>query len=143
MASAALPILFPAVRIGDAFYGDGSVRQTAPLAPAIHLGAGAILVVTQRSEPELAVSRAPPRSEYPSLAEVVGLLLHAIFLDALEADVERIDRINRTLGRVPHGMAPVGLRVVRLLVRLSSRDPVALAPGTAANMPPESRGELC
>src|SRR5256884_5366983 len=100
MASAALPILFPAVRIGDAFYGDGSVRQTAPLAPAIHLGAGAILVVTQRSEPELAVSRAPPRCEYPSLAEVVGLLLHAIFLDALEADVERIDRINRTLGRV-------------------------------------------
>src|SRR2546429_1195219 len=139
MASAALPILFPAVRIGDAFYGDGSVRQTAPLAPAIHLGAGAILVVTQRSEPELAVSRAPPRCEYPSLAEVVGLLLHAIFLDALEADVERIDRINRTLGRVPHGTAPDGLRVVRLLVLRPSRDLGALAAGSWAKLPPEIR----
>src|SRR2546422_911694 len=137
MASA-LPILFPAVRIGDAFYGDGSVRQTAPLAPAIHLGAGAILVVTQRSEPELAVTPTPPRSEYPSLAEVVGLLLHAIFLDALEADVERIDRINRTLGRVPHGMAPDGLRVVRLLVLRPSRDLGALAAGSWAKLPPES-----
>src|SRR3989454_163746 len=141
MAPAALPILFPAVRIGDAFYGDGSVRQTAPLAPAIHLGAGAILVVTQRSEPELAVSRAPPRCEYPSLAEVVGLLLHAIFLDALEADVERIDRINRTLGRVPHGTAPDGLRVVRLLVLrprgTSARSPRGLGPSCR----PRSRGE--
>ncbi len=142
MASAALPILFPAVRVGDGFYGDGSVRQTAPLAPAIHLGARAILVVTQRSEPELAAAPTPPRSEYPTLAEVVGLLLHAIFLDALEADVERIERINRTLARVPSGAgaaAPEGLRPIRLLVLRPSRDLGALAAGSGARLPASIR----
>src|SRR6266704_3162688 len=83
LASAALPILFPAVRLGDAFYGDGSVRQTAPLAPAIHLGAAALLVITQRADP--GVRAVVPRlGDYPTLAEVGGLLLHSIFLDALE-----------------------------------------------------------
>src|SRR3989442_6651530 len=121
MASAALPILFPAVRLGDAFYGDGSVRQTAPLAPAIHLGARAILVITQRSEPELAAPRAIALRDYPTLAEVIGLLLHAIFLDALEADAERVERINRTLARVPPGAAPEGLRPLSLLMLRPSR----------------------
>jgi NTE family protein len=139
LASAALPILFPAVRLGDAFYGDGSVRQTAPLAPAIHLGARAILVVTQRSGPEPAAAPAPAPRDYPTLAEVVGLLLHAIFLDALEADVERIERINRTLARVPAGAAPEGLRPVRLMVLRPSRDLGALAAGCGAKLPPPIR----
>ncbi|HYT03915.1 MAG TPA: patatin-like phospholipase family protein [Gemmatimonadales bacterium] len=142
LASAALPILFPAVRLGDAFYGDGSVRQTAPLAPAIHLGARAILVVTQRSEPELAASLAPAAPalrEYPTLAEVIGLLLHAIFLDALEADAERIERINHTLARVPAGAAPEGLRPVSLLMLRPSRDLGALAAGSGAKLPPAIR----
>lgn len=139
MASAALPILFPAVRLGDAFYGDGSVRQTAPLAPAIHLGARAILVVTQRSEPERAASPAPALRDYPTLAEVIGLLLHAIFLDALEADAERIERINRTLARVPAGAAPEGLRPVSLLMLRPSRDLGALAAGSGAKLPPAIR----
>jgi len=139
MASAALPILFPAVRLGDAFYGDGSVRQTAPLAPAIHLGARAILVVTQRSEPELAASPVPTLGDYPTLAEVIGLLLHAIFLDALEADAERIERINRTLARVPAGAAPEGLRPVSLLMLRPSRDLGALAAGSGAKLPPAVR----
>src|SRR5437763_2247577 len=139
MASAALPILFPAVRLGDAFYGDGSVRQTAPLAPAIHLGARAILVVTHRSEPELAASPVPTLGDYPTLAEVIGLLLHAIFLDALEADAERIERINRTLARVPAGAAPEGLRPVSLLMLRPSRDLGALAAGSGAKLPPAVR----
>jgi NTE family protein len=139
MASAALPILFPAVRLGDAFYGDGSVRQTAPLAPAIHLGARAILVITQRSVPELVASPAPPLRPYPTLAEVIGLLLHAIFLDALEADVERIERINRTLERVPAGSAPEGLRPVQVLMLRPSRDLAALAAGSWSKLPPAIR----
>ena len=134
MASAALPILFPAVRLGDAFYGDGSVRQTAPLAPAIHLGARAILAVTQRSEPERAGPAAASR-DYPTLAEVIGLLLHAIFLDALEADAERIERINQTLARVPAGAAPAGLRPVRLLMLRPSRSLGALVATSGARLP--------
>src|SRR5256712_6943672 len=68
MASAALPILFSAVRVGDDFYGDGSVRQTAPLAPAIHLGARALLVITQAPDPGVG-SPAPRLRRYPTLAE--------------------------------------------------------------------------
>jgi len=137
LASAALPILFPAVRVGDAYYGDGSVRQTAPLAPAIHLGARAILAITQRSAPELAASPAPAPAhrDYPTLAEVIGLLLHAIFLDALEADAERIERINRTLARVPAGAAPEGLRPVSILMLRPSRNLGALAAGCGAKLP--------
>ncbi len=139
LASAALPILFPAVRLGDAFYGDGSVRQTAPLAPAIHLGARAIIVVTQRSEPELTAAPVLRRPEYPAVAEVVGLLLQAIFLDAIEADAERLERINRTLERVPAGLAPEGLRPISLLVLRPSRDLGALAAGCGAKLPPAVR----
>jgi NTE family protein len=135
MASAALPILFPAIRLGDAFYGDGSVRQTAPLAPAIHLGARAILAVTQRSEPERAASPAPAPRDYPTLAEVSGLLLHAIFLDALEADAERIERINQMLARVPAGGAPVGLRPVSLLMLRPSRNLGTVAATSGAKLP--------
>jgi NTE family protein len=138
MASAALPILFPAVRIGDAFYGDGSLRQTAPLAPAIHLGARAILVVTQRSDLErpLSPTPAPAPREYPALAEVIGLLLHAIFLDALEADAERLERVNRLVAAIPEAQRPDGLRPVRLLMLRPSRDLGALAAGCGVQLPP-------
>ncbi|HEX4600674.1 MAG TPA: patatin-like phospholipase family protein [Gemmatimonadales bacterium] len=143
MASAALPILFPAVRIGDAFYGDGSVRQTAPLAPAIHLGARAILVVTQRSEAER--TAAPAGRDYPAAAEVIGLLLHAIFLDALEADVERLERVNRLLARLSGGAGPAGtaasegLRPVSLLLLRPSQNLGSLAAGSGATLPPMMR----
>ena len=138
MASAALPILFPAVRIGDAFYGDGSVRQTAPLAPAIHLGARAIVAVTQRSDPERSHSPipAPAPREYPALAELIGLLLHAIFLDALEADAERLERVNRLVTALPEAQRPDGLRPVRLLMLRPSRDLGVLAAGCGVQLPP-------
>ncbi len=138
MASAALPILFPAVRIGDGFYGDGSLRQTAPLAPAIHLGARAILAVTQRSDPERPPSPppAPAPREYPALAEVIGLLLHAIFLDALEADAERLERVNRLVTALPEAQRPDGLRPVRLLMLRPSRNLGGLAAGCGVKLPP-------
>src|SRR5216110_2855482 len=139
MASAALPILFPAVRLGDAFYGDGSVRQTAPLAPAIHLGARAIVAVTQRNDPQQLHPPAPGPSAapaYPALAEVIGLLLHAIFLDALEADAERLERVNRVVTALPEAQRPDGLRPVRLLMLRPSRDLGALAAGCGVKLPP-------
>jgi NTE family protein len=135
MASAALPILFSAVRIGDGYYGDGSVRQTAPLAPAIHLGARAILVITQRSDPERLAPRPPSAPEYPALAELIGLLLHAIFLDALDADAERLERVNRLVGAIPEAQRPDGLRPVHLLMLRPSRDLSALAAGCGVKLP--------
>jgi len=135
MASAALPILFPSVRIDGAFYGDGSIRQTAPLSPAIHLGARGLLVITQQGDPLQHVTAAAPR-EYPTFAEVVGLLLHAVFLDALEADVEQLQRVNRLLAEWPAGQPSEGLRPINLLVLRPSRNLGALARGTAPRLPP-------
>lgn len=140
MASVALPILFPAVRIGDTYYGDGSVGQTAPLAPAIHLGARAILVVTQRSAPAGPASALPPPRDYPTLAEIIGRLLHAVFLDSLEADVERIDRVNTLLSsRAGGDPAPGGLRPVAVLMLRPSRDLAELAVGRGVRLPPAIR----
>lgn len=138
MASAALPILFPAVRLGDEFYGDGSVRQTAPLSPAVHLGARAILAIgltTPRITPTAARGR-----DYPSAAEVVGLLFDAVFLDALDADAEQVDRINALLAALPaQTPAPRGLRSVELLLLHPTRDLSALAAGGERLLPPRVR----
>jgi len=139
LASAAIPILFPAVRLDSEFFGDGSVRQTAPLAPAIHLGARRVLAVGMAAR--RAPSRAlPPAGAYPSAAEVMGLLLHSIFLDALEADAERIVRVNRLLAELPaERPAPDGLRPVELLLLRPSRDLGALAAGHSSRLPPTMR----
>ena len=100
MASSAIPVVFPAVRINREYFGDGAVRQLAPLSPALHLGARKILVVGvsgNRSAPQ--VQR--PVDDYPSLAQISGHLMNSIFLDSLEYDVERMERINDMLGVIP------------------------------------------
>jgi NTE family protein len=99
LASAALPLLFPAVRIGNEYFGDGGMRLKAPLSPAIHLGANRILVIGTRDEkPDL-----PPEKPtlYPSAGEIGGYLMDTIFMDTLNADIARLKRINKTLGLVP------------------------------------------
>ncbi|HUL01597.1 MAG TPA: patatin-like phospholipase family protein [Gemmatimonadales bacterium] len=133
MASCALPILFPAVRIGDAFYGDGSVRHGAPLAPAIHLGARALLAITQHTGP---TATPPAPHDYPTLAEVTALLFHTIFLDALEADVERLERINRLIALNAQAAPNTdGLRPIQLLLLRPSRNLGDLARGLERSLP--------
>lgn len=132
MASAAIPLLFPAERIGNEFYGDGSVRLTAPLAPAIHLGARAVLAIGLRPAESDAPTATP---DYPSAAEALGLVLHSIFLDALDADAERLERLNRVLAAVPPGWTPEELRPIRLLVLRPSQDLAALATGQLPRLP--------
>ena len=136
LASAAIPILFPAIRIGDSYYGDGSVRQAAPLAPPIHLGAAKILAVSMRSKRREA--QPIKAGEYPSSAQVMAMLFHAIFLDALEADSERLERVN-TLLRGANGPSPTGLRPVNLLLLRPSRDLGALARPHFSRLPPMLR----
>ncbi len=139
MASSAMPIIFPAVKMRGGFYGDGSVRQLAPLAPAIHLGATRILAISMRAERPSSV---PVRSvdEYPAMAEVMGLLFNAVFLDALDADAERLERINLLLKDPPEGIAgPHGLRPVELLMLRPSRDLGALSRGYQDRIPTRVR----
>lgn len=97
MASAALPLLFPAVKIDDAWYGDGGIRQVAPLSPAIHLGAERLLVLSTHydvphSGPGLEKTVGPP-----SPAVVLGALYNAVFLDQLDQDVLQMERINELI----------------------------------------------
>lgn len=122
LASSALPFIFPAMPLyldGRLEYcGDGSMRQLAPISPAIHLGATRVLVVGagRMSESEdRTVDSA--RVRYPSLAQIAGHALSSIFLDSLAADIERLNRINQTLAMLPRELlARTPLRPVALLV---------------------------
>lgn len=97
MASTALPIMFPAVKIGDSWYGDGGIRQYAPLSPALHLGAKRILAVSTRYRPSPEETRSVAQREYPSVAHIVDILMSAIFVDHLDQDVLGLERVNRLL----------------------------------------------
>jgi NTE family protein len=106
LASSAIPFVFPATELHinghTEYFGDGSMRQSAPVAPAIHLGAERLLVVGagRMSEPKGEAPRANGNA-YPSIAQIAGHALANIFLDALAVDVERVRRINRTLQLIP------------------------------------------
>ncbi len=120
LASSAIPFVFPTTSLAidgrTEWFGDGSMRQTAPISPAIHLGAQRVLVVGagRMHEPPGERRRA---SEYPSLAQVAGHALSSIFLDALAVDIERLQRINRTLALLPpHAHAHAALRPIDVLV---------------------------
>ena len=125
MASAAMPFIFPAVRIDDDFYGDGSMRQIAPLSPALHLGADRLLVISVGRIGANRDGSAAHRDGYPSLAQIGGHALTSIFFDALEADLEQLERINRAVAQspVPHtgSMGEALRRVDCLLLTPSQR----------------------
>jgi len=136
LASSAIPFIFPAVSLPGGYFGDGSVRQAAPLAPAIHLGARGIIAIGMRASAQ-GRPPVPDAAEYPSSAEVLGLLLHSVFVDALDADAERLRRTNETLSQIPHQhRAATGLREVALLLLQPSRDLGAMARGYAVHLPP-------
>ena len=121
MASAALPMLFPAVKLGDSWFGDGGVRLAAPLAPAIHLGADRILAISTRYPRTREEASRPAVRGYPPPAQVVGSVLNAIFLDVIDQDALYLERINRLLRLVPREEWGI-LRPVDLMVLRPSKD---------------------
>ncbi len=121
LASAAIPFMFPAVTLSlqgaYEWFGDGSMRQTAPISPAIHLGADRILVIGAGRMREPPGPRVMAPSPYPSIAQIGGHAMSSIFLDALAVDAERLERINATLALIPeHVRANAALKPVRLLL---------------------------
>lgn len=122
LASSAIPFVFPAQPLqidGEtAYFGDGSMRQSAPVAPAIHLGAQRICVIgAGRMHEPKSQGTLPNSGSYPTLAQIAGHALSNIFLDALSVDVERIRRINQTLTLVPPELRSAStLRPVELLL---------------------------
>jgi len=120
LASSAIPFVFPATELargeGVEWFGDGSMRQTAPISPAIHLGAQRVVVIGagRMHEPP---GRTVANTGYPSLAQIAGHALSGIFLDALSVDIERMERINRTLALLPEqARLDTPLRAVQALV---------------------------
>jgi len=101
MASIAVPMIFPPVRIGSEYFGDGAMRQATPLSPAIHLGADRILVVGVRDETADKVPTPNDPQRLPSLAQIAGYMLDTLFMDGLYSDLERMTRINQMIDAVP------------------------------------------
>jgi NTE family protein len=124
MASSALPLFFPAIRLGRDWHGDGGVRLAAPLSPALHLGARRILAVSTRYRRTAEEEQRPETHGYPPPAQILGHLMKAVFLDVVDEDVNRMERFNRLLCQLPpedhHGMAPVEVVALRPSVDLGS-----------------------
>lgn len=134
MASAAIPFFFPPIQIGESFYGDGCIRQTTPLSPAIHLGADRIIAIGVRyphpKEKMKSIAFSP--SPNPTLGQVAGIMLNAIFLDSLDADVERLTRINELIKEGTHPE----LKTMPILLIRPSRDLGKMTSNISAELPP-------
>lgn len=136
MASAAIPILFPAVKVGQQYYGDGSFRYVAPLDPAIQLGADRVLAISARYPQHEDELRRPQVLGYPPPVRILGLLFNSVFLDTLEDDVRRLERVNALLERIPEERrGDLAYRPVDLLVLQPSRDIGRLAAGYEGRLP--------
>jgi NTE family protein len=136
LATSALPFVFPAVKINREYFGDGSMRQLAPISPAIHLGADRILVI---GAGRLAEEGRQRTETYPSLAQIAGHALSSIFLDTLAVDLERLDRINATVGGLSAAQreaAGIRLRPIETLVISPSQRLDAIAGRHRRSLPP-------
>ena len=136
MASTALPLVFPAVKIHEDYYGDGSIRQSAPLAPAIHLGANRLLAISTRYAASASEAKTRATEGYPPPAQIISLLFNTVFLDTLEADLARLHRLNRVLRALPAGQTgPDELRELDILVLRPSKDLGKLAGDYEGKLP--------
>ena len=118
LASSAIPLLFAPVKLDQEYFGDGAVRQSAPISPALHLGANRVLVVGVSGNPrgnEPAVQRAFT-GQQPTLAQIGGHMLNSTFIDSLESDIELLERLNQFSHLQPADSAARGLAPVEVLV---------------------------
>jgi len=117
MASAALPFVFPAVNIGNEWHGDGGIRLAAPLSSAVHLGATRILAMSTGYQRTAEEAARPVVDGYPPAAQILSQLVNAIFLDVIDEDVARMERMNEMIRKVPeherNGFRPIDLCVLR------------------------------
>jgi NTE family protein len=138
MASSAIPIFFPAVGIDGHWYGDGSIRNTAPLAPAIHLGAERIVAIGVSGPPPPDADKSR-RRQAPTIAEIAGVLLDAVMLDALEVDVEHSERVNTSVLHCATGDPTQPFRHVEVLWLRPSERVRELAAALVDRIPPTVR----
>jgi len=94
MASSAIPMMFPALQIGERYFGDGAVRQLKPISPALHLGAEKVFVIGVSDNPSHKDQQALIKHS-PSIAQIIGHLFNSAFIDSIESDLETLQKINR------------------------------------------------
>lgn len=151
MASSAIPLVFPAIQlhIGERleFFGDGAMRQSSPISPAIHLGAERIVVIGAGQVEEHsggdATDNASHQTDYPGLGQIGGHVMASIFLDGVASDLERLERINRTLQIMTEQQRDEsGLKTLDLLSINPSRRLDSLAEPFIRNLPRTTRSAL-
>ena len=132
MASIAVPLVFPPVRIGNEYFGDGAMRQATPLSSAVHLGADRILVVGIRDETADVAPTEP--QEHPSFAQIAGYMLDTLFMDGMYSDLERMTRINQLLDSTSAGTG-TGMRAIDTMLIVPSEDLRVIAHKHRAELP--------
>lgn len=140
MASSAIPVIFPSVKLGDEHFGDGSMRQISPISPALHLGAEKILIIGLRMEnnhvkPKVASHR-------PTLGQISGYVLDTLFLNSLQSDIERMERVNQTLRENPNNNSESTLNVIEHIVISPSKDIADIASRHYRDLPRTFRTAL-
>ena len=140
MASSAIPVFFPAQKLDNAYYGDGSMRLLAPLSPSLHMGADAVMAVGIRrpKDPATLVELNRQPSNVISFADIAGVFLNAVFLDTLESDLDRLRRVNQTLREVNHDTRAAlqhNFRVIPVESQQPSRDLASIASGHIERYP--------
>lgn len=136
LASSAIPFMFPAIHVNREFFGDGSMRQIAPISSALHLGAERVLVVGVGHGALEEDEKRSKINNYPALAEIAGHALDSIFIDGLEVDLERLHRINNTISLVPEELrGRIGLRYVEALVITPSQPLERIAERHVSQLP--------
>ena len=134
MASCALPLFFPAAKIGNDWHGDGGLRLTAPLSPALHLGARRIIAISTQYAGHRFDAMSQTPHDYPSPATIIGLLLDSVFLDMLDYDALTIQRVNALIESNAHPQE-TGFSTVKLLLIRPSQDLGVIANEFEADLP--------
>lgn len=137
MASSAIPLLFPPISINNNYYGDGSLRNLSPCAPAIYMGAEKFLAIGTRGKQDLCYShKLNNPEEAPNTSRILSVMLNAAMMDGIELDIERIERINKTLENLlEEERKKIGARRIRPLWISPSRDISAMAANHAKDLP--------
>jgi NTE family protein len=133
MASVAIPLLFPPMRVGDEYFGDGAMRQLNPLSPAIHLGADRLLIIGVRARESAGVPVTRMRPMMPTPGEIFGYMLDTLFTDQIYGDLEQLEKINNLVKLAPQAVH--GSRHVETLMMAPSVDPREIAGRHGGELP--------
>lgn len=142
MASSAIPMIFPAVSLDHQFFGDGSIGFLSPISPAIHLGADKILIIGLDTAPDTPRYACYDDKQHPSITDIAGHVLDSVFIDSLDSDLERLQRVNKTLESIPQHLLDqmeLPLKQLETLVISPSKDLQGFADEYAINLPSSTR----